>query len=378
MWIAIGVASVLAGVAMAVIGVRRWRESDTMEKVIVLSIAGILVLVGVAGAGATVEQRQENRAARSHFAEVTRLLEAGQPSEAMTLLLETVKDHPDANSVDDDAELAAILRAFPAPVLAAGGLEAASVLPDFQMARVRALCDEAILTTHPDGPEALDARTRLLGVLGIGAAAYEWHGWRESDIEAARRGLATVTDPAFIRQLTLVVRAGDAGDSAARVLASLGEPGVRALAELVKGPEPAARESAVYALMWAEGDLAAATFVSLLDSEDPVTRQLAARTAVDAFEDSAPRSDEVERELKDRLTDPAIALGAVEFAVSEGRDETIGAIIEGLFAYGDIGDANVLLNCGNEKLEDAAEKWATEHGYDIEKVPGEPEHKWGD
>jgi hypothetical protein len=35
------------------------------------------------------------------------------------------------------------------------------------------------------------------------------------------------------------------------------------------------------------------------------------------------------------------------------------------------------LNSGNEKLEDAAERWADRHGYEVVTITGAPRVVWG-
>jgi hypothetical protein len=60
-----------------------------------------------------------------------------------------------------------------------------------------------------------------------------------------------------------------------------------------------------------------------------------------------------------------VIAGAATFFVARGEPDSEDALIEALAKFGDVNMARVLLNCGNSKLEAAADRWASGHGYRI-------------
>lgn len=62
----------------------------------------------------------------------------------------------------------------------------------------------------------------------------------------------------------------------------------------------------------------------------------------------------------------------------EWSDGTEDALVSALHRYGDdVELAEYYLNCGNGKLERAAEKWADDHGYTVFTHPGTGGGQWG-
>ncbi|HWJ08198.1 MAG TPA: hypothetical protein VNS46_02420, partial [Nocardioides sp.] len=78
------------------------------------------------------------------------------------------------------------------------------------------------------------------------------------------------------------------------------------------------------------------------------------------------------------LDDPrnlSLAWALVDVGQAGTEDELIAA----LNSYGGVGLAEFYLNCGNRKLEDAAEAWAEAHGYSVTTFPsyGSGRPDWG-
>lgn len=77
--------------------------------------------------------------------------------------------------------------------------------------------------------------------------------------------------------------------------------------------------------------------------------------------------------------DLAAVAGACEFFVRRGVPGTEPMLVKALFEHGDEQMALCLLNSGNPQLREAAQKWASQHGYMIHTVPvfGEKGARWG-
>lgn len=68
---------------------------------------------------------------------------------------------------------------------------------------------------------------------------------------------------------------------------------------------------------------------------------------------------------------------AVYTFINEGDVEVIPDLVEILMRSDDMGMAGIYLNCGHSQLEDAARKWAEQHGFIITESPGNPGIIWG-
>lgn len=75
--------------------------------------------------------------------------------------------------------------------------------------------------------------------------------------------------------------------------------------------------------------------------------------------------------------EPAGAAYAMEAFVALGRDEIIAPLLNALRKHGTITLAEVYLNCGNDILEEAGERWVYAHGYSIQRTPGSGKVRWG-
>ena len=60
-----------------------------------------------------------------------------------------------------------------------------------------------------------------------------------------------------------------------------------------------------------------------------------------------------------------------------GDEQSVDALVNALDNFGYKRMALDYLNSGNEKLEDAAEKWADKHGYEVITTTGSPRVVWG-
>jgi HEAT repeat protein len=76
------------------------------------------------------------------------------------------------------------------------------------------------------------------------------------------------------------------------------------------------------------------------------------------------------------LEDPANVRLAYAL-VDLGRPGTEEALAAVLMRHGDVNLAEYYLNCGSGRLERAAHRWASAHGYTVTSMPGVPGNEWG-
>lgn len=77
--------------------------------------------------------------------------------------------------------------------------------------------------------------------------------------------------------------------------------------------------------------------------------------------------------------DLAVVAGAYNFFVLRGKADTESVLIEALGKHGNMEMALHFLNCGNNKLAEAAKRWATIHGFRVNSTPHRALHQplWG-
>jgi HEAT repeat protein len=71
-----------------------------------------------------------------------------------------------------------------------------------------------------------------------------------------------------------------------------------------------------------------------------------------------------------QIGDLQVIAGAYQYYIELGRTGSEELLIDALNKYGNKTMASKYLNCGNEKLSDAARSWAKEKGYSIVSIPG--------
>ena len=75
--------------------------------------------------------------------------------------------------------------------------------------------------------------------------------------------------------------------------------------------------------------------------------------------------------------DTTVIAGAIAFFTARGDPDSESALVDALDKSGTMATAQELLNCGNLRLEAAANRWAQQHGYQIKTEPGEAGDLWG-
>lgn len=128
------------------------------------------------------------------------------------------------------------------------------------------------------------------------------------------------------------------------------------------------RRQAVVALGQIRAPAAQTTLRRVLRS-DPANARAAGRALVRIFEDDVTR-------LLPMLDDGRnIALAYA--LVDRGQKGTEDALAAALLRHGGLRLAEYYLNCGNDRLEGAAHRWASAHGYTVTTQPGMPGDEWG-
>lgn len=354
------------------------------QRIVRMIIIGALVtfcvvLLVIGGINAVInsgENKDSQARVDAAMAEV-----ASDPQAAMDVLLAEIDANPDMSYATNHDKLAALLAGFPPDVLlaaATGGAEAALPSNPEVVEIVEILCYTTILGTYPDAPEALAARTGLL------TGAY----YVEFDPEVRGRvvgALAAVDDPAFFEEL--VARSQpDAGPdetydegqwegkiAAQHALAAKGQAGWEVLAAQVLAGDYDA------AAAFVSGGVGVATFLEgHLDTPDTYIRQQFVMPLQEmALDSKHPDYDAARGVLRAHVTDPYVAMAALDFYLHEGDEKTIPALIAGLNEAGGVGEAEAFLNSGNEELEGVGQGWAREHGYDVTTQPSSSSPGWG-
>lgn len=306
---------------------------------------------------------------------------ASDPQAAMDTLLAEIDANPDMSYTTNHDKLAALLAEFPPDVLlaaAAGGAEAALPSSPETVEFFEIICYTTILGTYPDSPEALQARTGLL----TGSYYVEYESETRERVVGA---LAAVDDPAFFDELVArsqpdagpdeTLEEGEwAGKIAAQhTLAAKGQAGWEVLAAQVLAGDLDAASA------FQSGGAGVAAFLEgYLDTPDTYIRQQFVVPLQEmALDSEHPDYDAARGVLRAHVTDPYVAMAALEFYLHEGDEKTIPALIAGLNEAGSAGEAEAFLNSGNEELEAVGRGWAEENGYDITTQPSSSSPGWG-
>lgn len=219
-----------------------------------------------------------------------------------------------------------------------------------------------------DDPEAVPALNVLLSdrdrkVVVSSATALGWIG----DARSARPlgDLVTKKDPRIVT-------------AAAEALGRIDDPrAVRPLERVaVRGletPRPdkvwrKTRFTAVFALGELRDPRAEATLLRVMRT-DPGNSRAAGRALTKIFAHDV-------RHLLPLLQEPRnirLAYALVDL----GRRGTEDELVTALLRHGDLTLAEYFLNCGNNRLENAAHRWASAHGYTVTQMPGVPGDEWG-
>ncbi len=219
-----------------------------------------------------------------------------------------------------------------------------------------------------DDPEAVPALTVLLSdkdrrvVVGAATAL----GWIGDGRSAGPLGdLVTKKDP---RIVTAAAEALGRIDDP-RAVRPLERVAVRGLT--IRGPDRAWRKTrftAVFALGELRDPRAEATLLRVMRT-DPGTSRAAGRALTKIFAHDV-------RHLLPMLEEPRnirLAYALVDL----GRRGTEDELVTALLRHGDLTLAEYYLNCGNNRLENAAHRWASAHGYTVTQMPGVPGDEWG-
>jgi len=107
---------------------------------------------------------------------------------------------------------------------------------------------------------------------------------------------------------------------------------------------------------------------ALLAALNDPAAEVAAAASLDNVDDSRV-ADALMARLRQRKY--AVIAAAIAFYVRRGEPGTEPILIDALNATGGQSMAELFMNCGNQRLSQAAMTWAREHGYDIrQRLPG--------
>lgn len=191
--------------------------------------------------------------------------------------------------------------------------------------------------------------------------------------DCAILALGDIGDPRAVSPLIEILKGNGKDqhyDAALSALGQLGEPAVEALISLMKDRKKYANESAqadAAEKLGYIGDVRALEpLIEELDEKDPYRRKAAAR-GLGEFEDG--RVDAI---MTQALADKKLEIlaGACRYFIRQGDPAAEELLVKALDKYGETDMASDYLNCGNEKLEAAARKWAQDNGYIITSFPG--------
>jgi len=191
---------------------------------------------------------------------------------------------------------------------------------------------------------------------------------------------------------------------AAAALGRIGEPGIETLTLALSSENWNVRRSAAGALGDARSPRAVDALVKALEDKDGMVQTLVAQALGEIRDQRAvpPLSALLKgesRELREAAawalakikypTDPQplnaavtsrdlpIIAGAYRYLIMNGSTAAEDALVEALGQHGDIPMAQVYLNCRNKRLEEAARKWAADHGVGIGFTSDPPKVLWG-
>ena len=267
----------------------------------------------------------------------------------------------------------------------------AGLTPAERCTAVRSLADEGArgvgplgqLAADPDARVATCAKDAIASIDDPGAAKALQGLLASTDpgvLVSAAGALGNIGKPASTPSLVSLLTSPDRRVvlAAVRALDRIGDPSaVPALDEVAlrrgatRAEERASRKvrKAAVVALGDIGDAAARPTLVRVLSTDPVASRDAGTALARIYEpDVRPLPP-----LLDKRSNIALAFGLVDV----GQKGTEGALVRALHRYGDLDLAEYYLNCGNDKLEDAARQWAGDHGYTVFTQPGVGGDQWG-
>jgi len=155
-------------------------------------------------------------------------------------------------------------------------------------------------------------------------------------------------------------------------LGKIGKSAVDRLILVLKDSNASAREGAAQALEAIHDARATEPFMAALHDSSSDVRRYAA-LALTPVRDARITSAFL-RGLREN--DLPIVAGAHTFFIQRGDRAAEDALMRSLDKNGFVSMAEALLNCGNEKLAQAARDWARSHGYNV-VYGGKRGPRWG-
>jgi HEAT repeat protein len=191
----------------------------------------------------------------------------------------------------------------------------------------------------------------------------------------ATRALGEIRDERSV--VPLIAALGDASQEVrARAADALGVIGdaraVEPLAAALRDSDWYVRHDAANSLIEI-GTLGVAPLIAALKDPSPYVRIAAAEALGKVRAASASQALLAGLEARDT----ALVDGAYTFFIEQGVQGSEDELIQALTEYGDQKMANVFLNCGNQKLEQAARAWATSNRYWVGQTYPGNSLRWG-
>jgi HEAT repeat protein len=183
---------------------------------------------------------------------------------------------------------------------------------------------------------------------------------RGRQAEVAAQALGEIGDARAIKPL--VAYGAKNGEVAGAALVAIGKPAVLPLVNALDDEDVSVRRTAADTL-GKIGDRRAVKGLrgALADSEDSVWRAASDALALIHRSDVSPLLPWLRSQSTLRVYYGLIGLG------KKGTEDEL---VEALEAFGSEAMAEDYLNCGSERLESAARRWAEAHGYTVFTMPG--------
>ncbi|MGB7546204.1 MAG: HEAT repeat domain-containing protein [Terracidiphilus sp.] len=193
-------------------------------------------------------------------------------------------------------------------------------------------------------------------------------GWQ------AANALGEIKDPRAVEPLIAALQVKDLRWNAALALGEIKDPrAVEPLISALQDKDSEFREKVAQSLGEIKDPRAdAALTAALKDPEEKVLH--AAANSLGQIDD--PQADNVLLTAF-REHNAEVIAGAGNFFIRRGEPGSEDVLIEALNKSGDQWLAETMLNCGNQKLHDAASEWAATHNYEITYLPGKGSAAWG-
>ena len=132
------------------------------------------------------------------------------------------------------------------------------------------------------------------------------------------------------------------------------------------------RQETVKALGKIKDGRAVQTLINALNDEYPDVREEAVKALIEI---GPPGIEPLNQAIKENNL--RVVADAYYFFIYTGAQDTETILVEALQKYGTKRMATDFINCGNNQLKEAAQKWAESHGYKIkENIDANKELKW--